>query len=269
MKRLLAIAAVLLAGIALVVFATGSSSDSGGYKVRAIFDSAAFVIPGMDVQDRRRRRRQHLGDRPDGRQEGRGRPQHRRTANYHDFRKDAFCTIRPQSLIGERYVECEPTQPQLAGSPKPPLLRQIESGPGEGEYLLPATNTARSVDLDLINNIMRLPFRQRFTIFLNEFGTGLAGNGAAAAGGAAQVQPGAARSSTTCWRSSPRRTARSRSSPSTATRRSRRSRASARSVAGFINSSAKTAQRDGVAQRGARGELHAAAAVPARARARR
>ena len=55
----------------------------------------------------------------------------------------------------------------------------MQSGPGSGQYLLPATNTARSVDLDLIQNIMRLPFRQRFTIFLNEFGTGLAGNGAA------------------------------------------------------------------------------------------
>ena len=55
----------------------------------------------------------------------------------------------------------------------------MESGPGSGQYLLPATNTARSVDLDLIQNIMRLPFRQRFTIFLNEFGTGLAGNGRA------------------------------------------------------------------------------------------
>jgi phospholipid/cholesterol/gamma-HCH transport system substrate-binding protein len=33
------------------------------------------------------------------------------------------------------------------------------------------------VDLDLINNIMRLPYRERFSILLNEFGTGLAGRG--------------------------------------------------------------------------------------------
>jgi ABC-type transporter Mla subunit MlaD len=177
MKRLLAIASVLIAGVALVVFATGSSSDSGGYRVRAIFDSAAFVIPGMDVK---------IGGVVVGSISAIDLTDDKKAAvvltidnsNYHDFRTDAFCTIRPQSLIGERFVECEPTQPQLAGSPKKPLLSQVKSGPGEGEYLLPATNTARSVDLDLINNIMRLPFRQRFTIFLNEFGTGLAGNGA-------------------------------------------------------------------------------------------
>ena len=177
MKRLLAIAAVLLAGLALVVFATGSGDDGGGYKVRAIFDSAAFVIPGMDVRiggvvvgaigsidltdDKKAAVVLDISD-----------------ANFHNFRQDAFCTIRPQSLIGERYIECEPTQPKLSSTPKAPLLAQVQSGPGEGEYLLPATNTTRSVDLDLIQNIMRLPYRQRFTIFLNEFGTGFAGNGA-------------------------------------------------------------------------------------------
>jgi hypothetical protein len=65
----------------------------------------------------------------------------------------------------------------VAGSPRQPLLKPVESGPGEGQYLLPVANTTRSVDLDLLNNIMRLPYRQRFTVFLNEFGTALAGNG--------------------------------------------------------------------------------------------
>jgi ABC-type transporter Mla subunit MlaD len=40
------------------------------------------------------------------------------------------------------------------------------------------TQTGRQVDLDLLNNIMRRPFRERFAILLNEFGTALAGNGA-------------------------------------------------------------------------------------------
>jgi len=178
MKRLLAIAAVLLAGVALVVFATGSGDDGGGYKVRAIFDNAAFVIPGMDVR---------IGGVVVGAIGSIDLTDDKKAAvvleiddpNHHNFRRDAFCTIRPQSLIGERFIECEPTQPRLANTRKPPLLAQVESGPGEGEYLLPATNTTRSVDLDLIQNIMRLPYRQRFTIFLNEFGTAFAGNGAA------------------------------------------------------------------------------------------
>ncbi len=177
MKRVLAIAAVLLAGVALVVFATGSS-DEGGYRVRAIFDNAAFVIPGMDVR---------IGGVVVGKIASIDLTDDKKAAvvlqidnpNYHDFRKDGFCTIRPQSLIGERFIECEPTQPRPASAPKAALLAQVPSGPGEGQYLLPATNTARSVDLDLIQNIMRLPYRQKFTIFLNEFGTAFAGNGAA------------------------------------------------------------------------------------------
>ncbi len=38
-------------------------------------------------------------------------------------------------------------------------------------------NTSRAVDLDLINNIMREPYRERFSIILNELGVGLAGRG--------------------------------------------------------------------------------------------
>ena len=35
---------------------------------------------------------------------------------YQDFRKDATCTIRPQSLIGEQFVECTPTQKRAPGA---------------------------------------------------------------------------------------------------------------------------------------------------------
>ena len=37
------------------------------------------------------------------------------------------------------------------------------------------TNTSAPVDVDLLNNIMRLPERQRFAIIINELGVGLAG----------------------------------------------------------------------------------------------
>ena len=38
-------------------------------------------------------------------------------------------------------------------------------------------NTEKSVDLDLLNNIMREPERERLSIILNELGVGLAGRG--------------------------------------------------------------------------------------------
>ena len=36
---------------------------------------------------------------------------------FQDFRQDASCLIRPQSLLGEKYVDCQPTQPRAPGSP--------------------------------------------------------------------------------------------------------------------------------------------------------
>ena len=175
MKRIIAIFVVICAAAALVIFATGSGDD-GSYRVRAIFNNAAFVIPGMDVKV--------AGVRAGTIESLDLTPNHKAAVvlnienpDYHDFRQNAFCRIRPQSLIGERYIDCKPEEPLPPGVAEPPLLAKIPAGPGKGQYLLPSTRTATSVDLDLINNVMRLPYRQRFTIILNEFGTALAGNG--------------------------------------------------------------------------------------------
>ena len=56
---------------------------------------------------------------------------------FQDFREDATCMIRPQSLIGEKYVDCRPTLPRAPGTEPPPPLKKIPDGqPGAGE--LPA-----------------------------------------------------------------------------------------------------------------------------------
>jgi len=60
--------------------------------------------------------------------------------NFQDWRADATCRIRPQSLIGEKFVDCTPTQPRAPGEEPPSELEQIEDGPGEGERLLPLEN---------------------------------------------------------------------------------------------------------------------------------
>jgi phospholipid/cholesterol/gamma-HCH transport system substrate-binding protein len=177
--RLIAVtAAVAAAALVLVLFGTGASDDhSGDYKVRAIFSSAFTVIPGEDVKI-------------SGVKVGKisaldVTPDHKAAVvlsitepGFKDFRKDATCTIRPQSLIGERFVECTPTQPRAEGDAAAPALDQIKRGDGKGEYLLPDSQTLKPVDLDLVGNIMRLPYRQRLSIIINELGTGLASNGA-------------------------------------------------------------------------------------------
>ena len=86
--------------------------------------------------------------------------------------------MRPQALIGEKYVDCLPTQPRVEGTPLPPPLKKIPNGlEGSGEYLLPVQQTSSPVDVDLLGDISRLPERQRLTIILNELGAGLAGRG--------------------------------------------------------------------------------------------
>src|SRR5947209_6454065 len=63
------------------------------------------------------------------------------------------------------------------GSYRVRALFQNAFAPGAGEHMLPVQNTSRPIDIDLVNNIMRLPYRERLGILINEFGTGLAGRG--------------------------------------------------------------------------------------------
>ena len=175
MKRL-ATVTVLLAVAAAAMLAMGAGSDGGDYKVRAIFDNAGFIITGEDVK---------VAGVKVGRVESLDVTRDFKAVvvlaiddpGYQDFRSDASCQIRPQSLIGEKFVECTPTQKRAVDAAAPPPLKQIEKGKGEGQYLLPVGNTSKAVDLDLINNIMRLPYRQRLSLIVAELGTGVAGRG--------------------------------------------------------------------------------------------
>jgi phospholipid/cholesterol/gamma-HCH transport system substrate-binding protein len=95
-----------------------------------------------------------------------------------DFRSDASCAIRSASLLGDRVIECKPTQRRAPGTPAPPPLRAITVD-GQRQHVLGVAHTSSPVDPDLVLDIFRLPVRQRLSIILNELGTGLAGNGTA------------------------------------------------------------------------------------------
>jgi phospholipid/cholesterol/gamma-HCH transport system substrate-binding protein len=174
-----ALAGGLLAAAALVVLLLGTGASGGGggtYLVRAIFDSASFVVPGEDVKVAGVKvgAIQSLDVTPDNKAAIVLRID---DPAFQDFKRDAHCTIRLQSLIGEKFVACEPTQPKGANTPSAPSLSKIARGVGKGQYLLPVTNTSSPVDIDLLNTIMREPERQRFAIIINELGVGLAGDG--------------------------------------------------------------------------------------------
>ena len=59
----------------------------------------------------------------------------------------------------------------------PPLDVIADDQPGAGQRLLPLEQNGKAVDLDLVNNIMREPYADRFRLILNELGAGLAARG--------------------------------------------------------------------------------------------
>jgi ABC-type transporter Mla subunit MlaD len=72
----------------------------------------------------------------------------------------ATCGVRQQSLIGEYFIDCQP------GTAGPTLKDGGRVG---------VKQTFSTVPLDLINNIQRRPYRERFRLILSELGVGLAG----------------------------------------------------------------------------------------------
>jgi virulence factor Mce-like protein len=77
-----------------------------------------------------------------------------------DLRRDARCEIRPQSLIGEYFVDCQPGTSE-------------ERIPDGGRVAVEQTSS--TIAIDLVNDIMRRPYRERFRLIVGELGAGLAG----------------------------------------------------------------------------------------------
>lgn len=176
MIRFVALGALIVALVVAGFLLLAGRKDDDAYRVRAIFDNAGFVIPGEDVK---------ISGVRVGKIESIDVTEDFKAAvvleitepGYADWKRDASCIVRPQNLIGERFVECKPTQVRSVNAQAPPELAEIKRGPGKGQRLLPVENTTQSVDIDLIGNTMREPERERLSLILNELGTGLAGRG--------------------------------------------------------------------------------------------
>jgi ABC-type transporter Mla subunit MlaD len=192
MIRRLLLAAAVVAAIVLVVLLFAGDDSQDGYRVRAIFDNGSFMVKGEQVRAAGANVGEiesvdvtmpgdivaYKGDRPVKKAGKAVIVMNITDPGFQDFRQDATCLIRPQSLIGEKFVDCRTTLPRSPGTEPPPPLKQIPDGEaGEGEYLLPLGNNGTSVDPDLINDIQTLPYAQRFRLIFNELGAGLAGRG--------------------------------------------------------------------------------------------
>jgi virulence factor Mce-like protein len=163
MRRVLTTMAVVAVCIAAVVFAGASGDKAEGKRYDVVFDNAFGLVKGGDFQVAG----VTAGKTSDIRvvkREGES-PKAVVTVEvlepgFGDFRKDASCDIKPQSLIGEYYVDCQP------GS-------SSEKLPDGGT--VPVEQTTSTIPADLVNNILRRPYRERFRLILTTLGTGLAG----------------------------------------------------------------------------------------------
>jgi phospholipid/cholesterol/gamma-HCH transport system substrate-binding protein len=193
MRKAIVIGGLVAAVIVAIVLISSGGGESSGYVVRAIFDNGGFMVKGEQVRVAGANVGQiesvgvTLPGEVDSYEGGKERAIDGKAVivmkitdpGFQDFRSDASCLIRPQSLIGEKFVDCRPTLPRAPGAQPAPPLKEVPSGqPGAGQYLLPLENNSTSVDPDLINDINKLPYAQRFRLIFNELGAGLAGRGA-------------------------------------------------------------------------------------------
>ena len=162
MKRALAITLLIAAVGALAVFGTGASDDKSGTKYWVQLDNAFGLTDGADLKIAGVRAGK-VTDMELDRKTMRALVGFEVTqTGFDDIRKDVRCETRPQSLIGEYFIDCRP------GTSRERLK------PGD---VIPVEQTETTVPLDLINDIMRRPYRERYSILLSELGAGLAARG--------------------------------------------------------------------------------------------
>src|SRR5215204_1968642 len=135
------IALGVLAVVAAIALLSGGDEEDG-YLVRAVFDNSSFLVEGEEVRvagatvGRIESVDVTLPGETTGYRNGHAISEPGKAVlvmniedhSFADFRRDATCIIRPQSLIGEKFVDCRPTLPRAPGSPLPPPLKQIPDG---------------------------------------------------------------------------------------------------------------------------------------------
>jgi virulence factor Mce-like protein len=153
-------------GVTAVALATGlGGGTDSSYRVDVIFDSAKGVVPGQQVKiagalvgsvknvsltpDYKARMSLDVDPR------------------FAPFHRNAKCALRPQALIGERFVQCDP------GTPSAPQLRATKDFPPT----VPVDRTTLPVGLSDIFAVLDVPASQRLSILLSSLGAGLSGRG--------------------------------------------------------------------------------------------
>lgn len=159
MSRLLA-AVVVIGACAAAVLLTGADEGTSGKRYQIVFDNAFGLVQGGELR---------IGGVNAGSTNGfhltESDPKkvvveaEVTKPGFDSLREDATCSVRQQSLIGEYFVDCN-----LGSGPELP-----DNG------TVPVKQTSSTVPVDLVNDVMRRPYRERFRLILSELGAGLAG----------------------------------------------------------------------------------------------
>ena len=166
MRRLAALAVLVLAAVAAFLL-TGAQSDRGSaatYKVQ--FDNAFGLVEGGDFRvggvtagsTKKFEIKEEPGKRPVAEVEV-----NVKERGFGDIYANASCDIKPQSLIGEYFVDCQPGD------------KSAKKLATDGSGTIPVKNTTSTVPQDLVNNILRTPYRDRLRLIISSLGAGLAG----------------------------------------------------------------------------------------------
>jgi virulence factor Mce-like protein len=166
--RRASLALVLLAAVAAIAAAVLVSTGGGSsYKVAAIFDTANGMVSGQQVK---------IAGAVVGSVEsidlGAGGNGYKARIvmsvdkRFAPFRADARCTILPEGLISENFVECNP------GRAAAPLPRGAAGVP-----TVPLAQTSVPFSLQDVLNVLSLPTDERLSVLISELGIGTAGRG--------------------------------------------------------------------------------------------
>ncbi|MEO8968399.1 MAG: MlaD family protein [Solirubrobacteraceae bacterium] len=159
MKRIAVSAVLLLAAGAFIFFAGGASNGSANGTYKITLDNAFGLVTGAQFK---------VAGVPAGTIDAIDLNQKSLRAvvtvsvtkgGFGQFHSDATCQSRPESLIGEYFIDCNP------GTSGPVM---------KAGSTIPVTHTRSTIPADLVQNVMRLPYRQRFSLIINEFGAAAA-----------------------------------------------------------------------------------------------
>jgi phospholipid/cholesterol/gamma-HCH transport system substrate-binding protein len=166
MRRLAAIVLLLATSGALAALLFGASAEgSSTARFDVIFDDARGLIGGqlVKVAGARAGTIDNVVVTPDFK----ARVEATIDSRFMPFHKDATCTIRPEGLIAENYVDCDPgtanSTPLQSSAGHPPTV--------------PVNRTTEPVSLLDLFNMFNLPTRERFQAIVNELGIGTSGRG--------------------------------------------------------------------------------------------